>query len=709
MEENKTVKIRLIFSIYFMYSIMILCADYIFTIINKTSYIMGLLCAGILMLIGWIILLKKNKINIYKLHIEKLDIIICVLILFVALIKIVFPDNSYDVNNYHLYFQEFLNRDFLKYDFFPIRAVNAHYFILGDRMLYAFRFFSGYRVGTLLNTLVIILMYFQLKEIIEENITLHGKKININIIILAITVGLFSENVLWNIDMYTIDFLALPFLIELIRLVIYSDKYNPIYACINAGLAVAIKISNTYFIIPLAIYYLIKHRKKVKVTDMIVAFIAGISMFGLYMVISYRITGNPIFPYANGIFKSEYFSLTDNPSALSGLIGRFGPETPLQYILWPIYMILNPLRINDTGIYTGRTLLSMIVIIIALIKRKQICFNKGVKPLYLLWVYMYLLSIFVFEGYNRYVALMDILGGILVVLIIWGLLSEYNPSILKWGSGVISCILAIQCLILGNGYFIKNLEPAWRGNIFSNLNSYKKNLNMVFKDRKTTVNDDVISDIDEWFVLNCDGSFATLMNNSVPVVGLTMSATNEYTESLLQKYIWDAKDKNVYSYMTTTDRQACYDVLENNKLEITDAKTVVTNFTDIMNPLTIIKLSPTDAKVMYNEYSTYSMKKNTIQLTADMKNTKWFVGFLPEVSEWGSDGYNLKIYSVDEQENKKVLLEKYIMPYEEFENFEIPEECYLENMKLKVEVSNLEGNTDIGDAFEIISVTKAQE
>ena len=375
-------------------------------------------------------------------------------------------------------------------------------------------------------------------------------------------------------------------------------------------------------------------------------------------------------------------------------------------------MIIHPERCNDMGIYTGRTLISILAIFIAILFRKKIQLNKEMYKLYFLWIYLYFLSIFVFEGYNRYVALMDILGGILTVIIICSLIKVKSKvcwiGIYKSLAGVLTCALLMQCMVLGQGYFLKNFEPAWRGNLFNDFGSFKKNFKLLFQDQKTEIPEEFIPGIDEWFVLNCDGSFAALMDSEVPIIGLSMAATNEKTEEILQQYISDASKKTVYSYMTTVGRRACMDVLEANNLKIDGMRTVATTFTDVTKPLTIVKLALSDKKLKYNEYTSYSLENKKIQLSPELKKSEWLVGFLPEASEWGSDGCIIKIYLLDDKNNKRLVFEKYIMPYEQFEKIDIPEEGYDDSMEMDVEIENLENHTYIGDGYELISITEME-
>jgi hypothetical protein len=85
---------------------------------------------------------------------------------------------------------------------------------------------------------------------------------------------------------------------------------------------------------------------------MFLSFIVPLLPFTIYI---YRITGNPVFPLANGLFMSPFWPTT------GGWDNRFGPHTPIESLLWPVLIWFSPDRQSELAIYSGRLSLGFIV------------------------------------------------------------------------------------------------------------------------------------------------------------------------------------------------------------------------------------------------------------------------------------------------------------------------------------------------------------
>src|SRR4029077_18484899 len=67
-----------------------------------------------------------------------------------------------------------------------------------------------------------------------------------------------------------------------------------------------------------------------------------------FTVLIYRLTGNPVFPLYNGLFKSPFWP----QGAL--FAARWGPYGIVETIAWPVVMLFRPQRLSEYAFYSGR-------------------------------------------------------------------------------------------------------------------------------------------------------------------------------------------------------------------------------------------------------------------------------------------------------------------------------------------------------------------
>ena len=613
------------------------------------------------------------------------------------------PDNSFDVNNYHLYFQEYFGRDFINSDFFPIRSINAHYFILGDRLMWFFRATLGYRLGTILNTIVIIVSYFQLKDILVGYDIARERKLG-KAIPGILLFAFFFELQIWTIDTYMIDFLAIPFIIEAFRFAVINKENTEeelVWVSLMAGCAVSIKISNAVLLLFLAVIYIVRFQKAIKVKYVVAGGVLAFSMMGIYMLVSYVVTGNPVFPYLNGLFQSEYFMTDESMNDYTRFNVRFGPQTPLQYLLWPIYMILHPQAANDIGFYTGRVLLTIAVIAVRLIQmlRKK----EQWDPMYLtlsgVWFVIYLLTLAFFHGYNRYIPFLEILGGVLIgcAVVDWYCKNTFTRI---WAA-VVSAVILFQSGYLGYEYFVKNTELAWRESILSNPQSYLSNLQMIFHDYESGIPAEIMDDIECWGIVAENGSQAVYMKDSVPTIGLTWAVTTEKTQQMADQLREKYSDSNMYTPLTRNVFDSGIEEIGNLKYQIERIIPTSAAFIDVSDRMMLVKISPVDQNIVTSAVS-ISETEGTISLPAGAKDVTLFVGHDPYASCWGSDGTDLIITADNGVQTMELFREK-ISVDQEYASVIIPED-FLEvgAVILKLEKDYSQNGDATGDWVKVV-------
>lgn len=505
---------------------------------------------------------------------EKYDIIKTagiIFIILVSLIKSIYPDTSFDVNNYHLISQSI---DFT--NFFEIGFGGGNFqiwgFRLGDRLFSPFINVLGYRCGTALNGLVIALLYIQIADLFDGLIPKEYKSQRIfNPAVLAFLI-VTVHDVDMQMATYNVDLLALPLLIEMLAICMSNGEGRHEYFVLLAGAAFAIKMTNVVYIIPLLLVYLIKNREGITVIDFIKCFIIGVIPSGIYMIYSFSCTGNPVFPYMNSVFHSCYFLWQDFRD------NRWGPVNIRETCLWIFYHIILP-KYRQSEIPNRWTLnitISLIIFIVGILisikrfrkKEKQIC----PVELYVVFIISGILWT-ITTGYSRYFVLGDVL---LLIIFIASITQLIDRRII--GRSFTTALLYIMLLCSGLETLdvLMGREWAWRR---PGIHSALDELNYVLRDQPETF--EIEMDIDAFFLTEGHyGGVAFLTNKDAPIFNVSYRQyletenlylyENSYKSMMEKENIYDIKVKGF------DDWEAYESDLKNYKLEIAD-KCIINN------------------------------------------------------------------------------------------------------------------------------------
>src|SRR5436190_18691827 len=246
-------------------------------------------------------------------------------LLFVFLLRVVEPDTSFDVLNYHIFEAERSLRGslFAPGDFFQNTPFNP----APDILTGIYRHLLGYRLGTAVNYLAVIwtgsILYRLLRDYFGSQLLRCG----------AVLFILLTEQILFQINNYMVDLLALPLLLEATRLAIETEApvsearpsgratvaaietRDPIARtlCIALllGISAAFKLSHLAFGIPIIIVFLfnsfarltpsertLQAFRLLKILPVVsLVFLAPLAPFAIS---SYKLTGSPAFPFYNG-------------------------------------------------------------------------------------------------------------------------------------------------------------------------------------------------------------------------------------------------------------------------------------------------------------------------------------------------------------------------------------------------------------------------
>ena len=390
-----------------------LCTDYLMFVLQM-PYFVALIISCVLGFILHRYFIKKKKIT-FTADWNAFDIVMITLVIAFAISKISLPDYSYDVANYHIYLQQNTIIDKVHFDFFAGKTENAFLFPLGDRMHYIFRYFLGYRLGTILSYYTLIIAFYEIKKILRLAVK------NKNLISIFAIFCIFSSTLvrMWS-GTYYIDTFSIPLLLEILYIVLTFVQNKELFQMKQltvigflTGIATAIKVSNAILIIPIVLFGVICNRKYLRTLQyryLVIPIALAIFPALLYALDNYIQVGNILFPYYNQIFRSDYFGY------FSWKDHRIGIPSFWHTLIWPIYTSVISLGYGDDWYITepiwaiGYVFL-LIYLVVSFMKKKK---NTMQYYIAIITILMTAFWIFILDGYMRYALIIPVLYSIII-------------------------------------------------------------------------------------------------------------------------------------------------------------------------------------------------------------------------------------------------------------------------------------------------------
>ncbi|PYT02278.1 MAG: hypothetical protein DMF65_06935, partial [Acidobacteria bacterium] len=260
-------------------------------------------------------------------------------------------------------------------DFFP---TPAPYNPAPDTLTGLFRLTLGYRLGTIVNLLALVWAAQVASKILRPFVA--RARLRAACVLLVV----LAEHLLFEVNNYMVDLLALPLLLEATHLALRacdadahavkgdthtngSARAIYVHAALLLGASAALKLTNATAIAPLVVVFAYSAifgprrlaPKRLASTLLLssVAFVAPLLPFSVYL---WRLTGNPFFPLANGFFKSPYW-----PTG-GGWDARWGPFGIWETLVWPVVAAFEPSRHSELAVYSGRLSIAFVVALAAL-------------------------------------------------------------------------------------------------------------------------------------------------------------------------------------------------------------------------------------------------------------------------------------------------------------------------------------------------------
>ncbi len=162
---------------------------------------------------------------------------------------------------------------------------------------------------------------------------------------------------------------SIPMLGALLLVLRAVAAQRPALTCalagVLSGVAVGAKLTMATYTLALGlsvVYLAVRQRNAVLVLTHAVGVVVGVAASaGWWFWEVWRATGNPVFPYYNGIFHSQYWGTNNLRDA------RFGPHGILDALQYPLYMAQGTRRLLDVPLKDPRWLLLCGLLALALV------------------------------------------------------------------------------------------------------------------------------------------------------------------------------------------------------------------------------------------------------------------------------------------------------------------------------------------------------
>jgi hypothetical protein len=506
-------------------------------------------------------------------------LVVGVPILFAFLLRAAFPDYSFDVLTYHVLQGERTLRGplFQAGDFFHSVPFNP----APDTITAMSRWLVGYRLGTAINLLVLI-WTAQISDRILRPYLSNSWMRAASVLLVVLT-----ENVMFEISTYMVDLLLLPPLLQATFLTLRIDEaenrqLNFVHIGLMLGVSAALKLTTLAVGLPILAICVYKIVSRFSAREILrpalllfISFLAPLVPFTVYV---YAITGNPIFPVANTFFQSPYWPTT------GGWDRRWGPQTILEGLVWPVLIWFKPERHSELAVYAGRLSLGFITALVGLV---LLWFHTHVRLLCLILLSTALLWSQTAMGYSRYGLFEDLVAGITIVAVATTLLRNTSARELNWktaaGWSLVVVLVFQSCLAC---FYALNREWGGRTTLLKFPGSFAREATWMFRDRHlkhflTETERTKIDKVQLWFEATQKSSaFEVFLNPDVPMVAVHQpeffASRNSWQEFIAK--VKQTNGEGMYALCLADDLARARQSLEDRGLEIAEIETLEMRF-----------------------------------------------------------------------------------------------------------------------------------
>jgi hypothetical protein len=505
-----------------------------------------------------------------------------------------FPDVSFDVLNYRLLHAERSLRGalFVPGDFFP---TPAPYNPAPDTVTGLFRLALGYRLGTIVNLLALLWAARAADKILRPFVA-HAWTRACCVLLAAL-----AEQLLFEVNNYMVDLLALPLLLEATHLALRvgeakdsrvdrsedsraDDSRNSrapyVHAALLLGACAALKLTNVVVLTPLVLVFAYRAMfgaRRLAPRSLLstlaccfVAFVAPLLPFTVYL---WRLTGNPVFPLANSFFKSPYW-----PTG-GGWDARWGPTNFSETLAWPVLAVFEPERLSELAVYSGRLSIGFVVALVGLILCRR---DSRARTLCLLVVAGSLLWSAAGMGYSRYGLYLEMLSGVAVVAVAATLLRGARRDAALWRRAAATLILAaLVAQATAACVYVYGHEWSMRHTIL-HFREYRKEAHQIFRDRRLSsyLADEErakYANVSAWVVSGWKSAgVEVLLNERAPAIEVNYQEflTTREARRRFVRAIDDAPPERIYSLCFPEDLASAKEFIRGRGLEVAGEEAV---------------------------------------------------------------------------------------------------------------------------------------
>jgi hypothetical protein len=494
---------------------------------------------GALVLAGWVVAKDETRQRISL----PFWMLVVLPLAFAFLLRLPFPDVSFDVLNYRL-FHGIRALDGFLYragDFFP---TPAPYNTAPDMVMGITRILFGYRLGTIVNLFALLWTGRILDRLLRLHVPGGWWRVGAVLLVLAV------EHIFFEIDTYMIDLLALPLLLEATRLSLRNVEPEKRVLHVTRiafllGLSVAFKLINVVSAFPIVLLcawtFVVENRRAQGLVRAgllsLAAFLAPVLPFSIYL---YQEMGSPVFPILNGVFKSPYWP------ANSGWDARWGPVGFWETLWWPIQILLKPERLSELLVYSGRLSLGLIGALLALALAWRDATLRRLSFLTLGGMVLWSAA----SGYIRYALFLELLAGALLTMLVVSTMKK------KWQLGVALILLGLlgaQATLAC--HYVAKTEWGGRATIFRFPAAWKRETQYLLRDHSLRsfspkVDRTRFAQVEIWIESSMKtASLEILLNDKAPVIGLRSDESFANPEGRLRfvNAIERAVDKRMFT------------------------------------------------------------------------------------------------------------------------------------------------------------------
>lgn len=534
-------------------------------------------------------------------------------VILLGLFRSVLPDQNFDIYHFELYLQEFdFNENKTNWG---VAAIRTYYFPLPERIYGLFRHILGYRMGTFINTILLVTIIAAAYDFIVKFLDLYGNGRKYKLIVLASLslFAIFADNTFFTMGSYKPDLIGIPFLLELVFIVFFGNSgpnktANYIYFFLVASLTITFKLTFLPYTAILGLIYFIRNFKTYPPLQRYGIPVLVMLFPSIYMLYNMQETGNPVFPFFNSIFHSPLFP----PENFKD--GRWGYKKAYEFFIYPVVTLLDKSRTNEWHLYSYRLLFGYVtclaIIVTYLIRRRKLAANNHFKQLF----YLALLAVgfdyacLITTGYYRYGVIIEILYGIIIVLLLLSIPTKKLAVLL------LLPILFTAYTTFDNIY-VKNINISWHSyaSVIDNKEIRKANIGKLFSDYDSVKDDShILSQIDAFVSMEpfpFDG-LSKLLNDKVPIYDLLHYGRTADSIKAFDKNVLRPKSQTQNLFVAATNESVFNGVwasLNKRGYLVTDMYEVYPEFMLPGEPLFLLKIK-------YHDTTAYKITSQLIEL-----------------------------------------------------------------------------------------------